>query len=134
MTHTHPFGKNEHVFAFSADDQVETNIEPLKKMLLHSKVKNRKIVAFSVIGGYRQGKSFFLDYCLRFLYANVSSFDSKLLSVRLICFCINVGRKILFVIQTLNKMSFHLYSVHQSIILIIHALIEKTGLVMKMIH
>jgi hypothetical protein len=31
-----------------------------------------KIAAYSIVGAFRQGKSFFMDYCLRFLYANVS--------------------------------------------------------------
>lgn len=43
------------------------------KIFDHPDVKNRKIVAFSIIGAFRKGKSFFLNYCLRYMYANVSS-------------------------------------------------------------
>lgn len=68
---SHQYGKQERIFC--AGDKVEVCIEPLSKILLHPNVENRKIVLFSLIGTYRQGKSFFLDYCLRFLYANVSN-------------------------------------------------------------
>lgn len=37
-----------------------------------TELADRKIVAVSIIGALRKGKSFFMDYCLRFMYANVS--------------------------------------------------------------
>jgi atlastin len=54
------------------DGKVLVDLDPLKSLLHHPEVKNRKIVAFSIVGAYRKGKSFFLGYCLRYLYANVS--------------------------------------------------------------
>ncbi|KAG5673109.1 hypothetical protein PVAND_003183 [Polypedilum vanderplanki] len=45
----------------------------LEALLLHPEVVNRKIVLLSIVGAFRRGKSFFLDYCLRFLYANYAS-------------------------------------------------------------
>ena len=68
----HPYGKSENVLGFSKDNKVFVRDEPLRQMFLHPDVKHRRIVAFSIIGAYRKGKSFFLDYCLRFLYAHVS--------------------------------------------------------------
>jgi len=68
----HPYGKSENVLGFSKDNKVFVRDEPLRQMFLHPDVKDRKIVAFSIIGAYRKGKSFFLDYCLRYLYAHVS--------------------------------------------------------------
>jgi Guanylate-binding protein, N-terminal domain len=56
------------------DDKI--NHKGLKTMFLNELVKLRHIVIISVIGEYRRGKSFFLDYCLRFLYANVSKTTS----------------------------------------------------------
>lgn len=49
----------------------EPNFDILKTIFDHPEVENRKVVVLSIIGAYRKGKSFFLDYCLRFLYSNV---------------------------------------------------------------
>lgn len=54
--------------------QFITETENIDRIFLHPEVRDRKIVVLSIIGDYRKGKSFFLDYCLRFLYANVSKF------------------------------------------------------------
>jgi hypothetical protein len=34
-----------------------------------------KVAVYSVMGAYRMGKSFLMNYCLRYLYANVSSLN-----------------------------------------------------------
>lgn len=49
----------------------ENNYEEINKIFTNPDVRDRKIVVMSIIGDYRKGKSFFLDYCLRFLYATV---------------------------------------------------------------
>jgi Guanylate-binding protein, N-terminal domain len=46
--------------------------ENLFHTLEHPKVKDRKVVIVSIAGAFRKGKSFFMDYCLRFMYSNVS--------------------------------------------------------------
>lgn len=71
-SHSHPYGKPINIMKFGEDNKLVVDHAHLDKMLLHKEVKNRKIVVFSIIGAFRRGKSFFLDYCLRFLYANVS--------------------------------------------------------------
>jgi hypothetical protein len=43
----------------------------LEKIFLHPMVKDRNIVTISVVGAFRKGKSFLLNYFLRFLYHNV---------------------------------------------------------------
>lgn len=43
----------------------------LEKLLLNKQVIKRKIVVVSVVGGFRKGKTYIIDYCLRYLYANV---------------------------------------------------------------
>jgi hypothetical protein len=71
-TNVHPFGKAECIVEFSKNHEFIINHDPLKKLLNHEKVKNRKVVAFSIVGAFRKGKSYFLGYCLRYLYENVS--------------------------------------------------------------
>jgi atlastin len=70
--HKHPHGRPESVFNFSAKGDVVVDVKTLRRMLQHEDVKERQVVAFSVVGAFRRGKSFLLDYCLRFLYAHVS--------------------------------------------------------------
>lgn len=48
------------------------DIEALNNVLMHDQVKNRKIVVFGIVGESRSSKSFFLNYCLRYMYGNVS--------------------------------------------------------------
>lgn len=70
--HAHPFGTSVNVLKFGEGNKVIIDSPELDKMFLHPEVKNRKVVVFSIIGAFRRGKSFFLDYCLRFMYATVS--------------------------------------------------------------
>lgn len=67
----HPHGKSITIHSI-LNDRVQNDFGSIEKLLNHPDVRNRKIVVFSIIGAYRRGKSFFLDYCLRYLYANVS--------------------------------------------------------------
>lgn len=71
MSAEHPHGKALNVIQFS-DDKLVFDKNELNALLLHPAVKDRKIVVFTIVGAFRKGKSFFLDYCLRFMYANVS--------------------------------------------------------------
>lgn len=71
-----PFGVPASIITF--DDQkldnstIKVDYEALDLILLHPDVKDRQIVVVSIVGAFRKGKSYFLNYCLRFLYANVS--------------------------------------------------------------
>lgn len=51
---------------------IAVDYDSIDKIFLHSEVVNRKIVAVSIIGAFRKGKSFLMDYALRYMYANVS--------------------------------------------------------------
>jgi atlastin len=46
--------------------------DTISQIILHPEVKDRKIVSLSIVGAFRKGKSFLLDYMLRYLYATVS--------------------------------------------------------------
>lgn len=47
-------------------------LENLKEILEQNDVKDRFIVAVSIAGAFRKGKSFLLNFFLKFLYAQVS--------------------------------------------------------------
>ena len=51
----------------------ELNEEAIEKILLEPTVKDKKVVVLSVAGAFRKGKSFLLDFFLRYLNAEVTS-------------------------------------------------------------
>lgn len=69
---SHAYGEPLSVINFNDSNNLEFNKSVLDGLLLHNEVRGRKIVLLSIVGAFRKGKSFFLDYCLRFLYGNVS--------------------------------------------------------------
>lgn len=71
-SHAHPYGQSVNIMNFDENNNVVMDKAELDNMFLHDKVKNCRPVIVSIVGAFRKGKSFFLDYCLRFMYANVS--------------------------------------------------------------
>lgn len=67
MPFTQPEGAAVQVVKKGANDKFELNINELKSILLNSKVSGKKISLISVSGAFRKGKSFLLDFFLRFL-------------------------------------------------------------------
>lgn len=55
------------------DHTFDLDMEALKEVLLSDEVKNRKVVVLSVAGAFRKGKSFLLDYLLRYLNNKVGN-------------------------------------------------------------
>jgi predicted AAA+ superfamily ATPase len=55
-----------------AEENWETNEKALETLLMHPEVVDRKLVVVSIVGVVATGKTTFMDYCLRFMYANVS--------------------------------------------------------------
>jgi hypothetical protein len=70
QNYAHPHGKAETIISFPVGAPLVV-YEKAMKRLLHEELGDHKIALYSIVGGFRMGKSFFLDYCLRFLYANV---------------------------------------------------------------
>lgn len=68
----HSYGRPLNIMSFTANQTIVVDDKAIEKIFLHPKVVDRKIVVVSIVGALRKGKSFFLDYCLRFMYANVS--------------------------------------------------------------
>ena len=69
MSYNHPYGMPITVMKFSDIGEVIVDNEELEKIFSHPEIQDRKIVILSIVGASRGGKSYFLDYCLRFLYA-----------------------------------------------------------------
>jgi len=57
--------KEEHSFALDT--------EALARVLLAPEVRDKNVVVLSVAGALRKGKSFLLDFMLRYMYRKVSS-------------------------------------------------------------
>lgn len=55
------------------DHSFQLNESALKKILLDRKVKDHKVIVISIAGAYRTGKSFLLNFFLRYLYSKVSA-------------------------------------------------------------
>ncbi|GFX08745.1 atlastin-2 [Trichonephila clavipes] len=66
----------------SDDHLFELEEEVLESILLAENVRDKKVVVVSVSGAFRKGKSFLLDFCLRYLNAknNISSSTERYLA------------------------------------------------------
>lgn len=58
-------------------DQFELNLRELSTMLLQKDVKNREIVVISIAGEFRKGKSFMLNFFLKYLNEKVIKAKAK---------------------------------------------------------
>ncbi|XP_010704841.1 atlastin-2-like isoform X1 [Meleagris gallopavo] len=60
------------VLAHEDDHNFELDEEALEKILLQEHIKDLNIVVVSVAGAFRKGKSFLLDFMLRYMYNRTS--------------------------------------------------------------
>lgn len=65
-------GEPVQIVTTSDDHLFELNEEALANILCDDAVKDKKICVLSVAGAFRKGKSFILDFFLRYLARNVS--------------------------------------------------------------
>lgn len=59
------------VLVVKDDHTFELDETALSKILLAEEVRDREVVAISVAGAFRKGKSFLMDFMLRYMYSQV---------------------------------------------------------------
>lgn len=68
---TSDLGQPIQVVLAHPDHTFELNEEALEKILLQDDIKDRSVVVVSVAGAFRKGKSFLLDFFLRYMHSKV---------------------------------------------------------------
>lgn len=66
------FGRAVQIVIAKPDHTFELDREALQEILLSEEVRDKKVVVISVAGAFRKGKSFLLDFLLRYLNNRVS--------------------------------------------------------------
>ncbi|KAG5667471.1 hypothetical protein PVAND_015451 [Polypedilum vanderplanki] len=69
----HPKCYTKSILGFSSDESVIIDIEPLKKLLEHSDVRYRQIVAFSMIEGLGKNENSLFNSTMNYMYLNYKS-------------------------------------------------------------
>jgi len=64
-------GRPVQVVLAHPDHTFELDEDALSEILLHDDVKDRNVVVVSVAGAFRKGKSFLLDFFLRYMNSKV---------------------------------------------------------------
>lgn len=59
------------VLVVKDDHSFELDEAALSKILLAEELRDREVVAISVAGAFRKGKSFLMDFMLRYMYSQV---------------------------------------------------------------
>lgn len=71
-------GRPVQVVLAHPDHTFELDEDALSEILLHDDVKDRNVVVVSVAGAFRKGKSFLLDFFLRYMNSKVSKIELEI--------------------------------------------------------
>lgn len=63
------------IISFAPDGEVTFDDTAIKSILSNPQIADRKVVIYSITGN-QKGKSFMMNYALRFMYANVSKISN----------------------------------------------------------
>lgn len=66
---SNPFGHPVQVVTAGDDHKFDLDVAALESILLQENIRDKKVVVVSVAGAFRKGKSFLLDFFLRFMFA-----------------------------------------------------------------
>lgn len=80
-------GQPLQVVVAKGDHTFELDEEQLEQILLRPDIKDKKVVLISVAGAFRKGKSFLLNFFLRFLSCHVSPCPSWMTKSALVNSC-----------------------------------------------
>lgn len=69
----HSHGNPHEILTISVNGEINADFDQFKSIFGHQSVENRQIVVLSITGTPKKGKSFVLNYFLRYLYAHVSN-------------------------------------------------------------
>lgn len=71
------------------DHKFQLELEDLKRVLEVDEIKDRHVVVVSIAGEYRKGKSFLLNFFLKYLYAQVKSHLAQFVLLFFFIVCLN---------------------------------------------
>lgn len=83
------------------DHSFELKLNELEKLLLVDGVKDRHVVVVSIAGAFRQGKSFLLNFFIKYLYAQVKKRIKRI--PKIIKFKLNIQWLAFIKIYNLNQ-------------------------------
>lgn len=73
------FGEPLQIVSNSEDQGFELKEDVLEQVLLDQRIRDKKVCVLSVAGAFRKGKSFLLDFFLRYLMKQVRSWSQHFL-------------------------------------------------------
>jgi hypothetical protein len=82
----------------AGEHMFDLNEEALERILLNPAIQDKKVAVVSVAGAFRKGKSFLLDFFLRYLNAKVSTGNGSYVifpDFFLRCTCLHFNAKVI---------------------------------------